>query len=144
LTGRAYFPASKTVEHGSPPDLVAALSVEFGPFELDPAASETLHCAPTWYSRAADGLALPWFGRVWCNPPYGKRVIDPWVYKALLEVKAGRAELVCMLLPSLTSVAWWHDWVIPYAAVIRPVRGRLRFVGAKSVAPFASAIVVFR
>lgn len=27
-----------------------------------------------FYTKEQDGLAQPWTGRVWCNPPYGREV----------------------------------------------------------------------
>jgi hypothetical protein len=52
-----------------------------------------------------DGLDQDWTGeRVWCNPPYGKGLIEPWVNKALQR----QADLVVMLLPSRTEMPWFH------------------------------------
>jgi hypothetical protein len=53
----------------TPPEIISDL----GPFDLDP-------CAPTvrpWdtakihLTSEDNGLLTPWFGFVWCNPPYG-------------------------------------------------------------------------
>lgn len=49
-------------------------------WDLDVAACEESHLAATWYSREQNGLELPWFGSVWCNPPYSD--IEPWVQRA--------------------------------------------------------------
>jgi hypothetical protein len=35
--------------------------------------------AKHYYTQADDGLASPWFGRVWMNPPYSNAT--PWVNK---------------------------------------------------------------
>lgn len=58
----------------TPRDVIEAL----GPFDLDPcaAAEDPLRCAPVGYTE--DGLERPWFGLVWCNPPYGPHV-GPWL-----------------------------------------------------------------
>jgi hypothetical protein len=68
--------AMRTDEWLTPPEIIN----ELGPFDLDP-------CAPSEHKRPwdtarhhyslpelcnADGLTLPWFGRVWLNPPYGR------------------------------------------------------------------------
>jgi DNA N-6-adenine-methyltransferase (Dam) len=74
------------------------------------------------------------------NPPYG-RAIAAWVRKAYEASKAG-ATVVC-LLPSKTGLGWWQDYVIPYAAEIRYLRGRQKFSGKRNT-PFDSAVVVFR
>lgn len=53
----------------TPPSVIEAL----GPFDLDPCASiaQPWQTADVQYTH--DGLTRPWFGRVWCNPPYGPR-----------------------------------------------------------------------
>lgn len=142
MTDRAYIPKSKSVEHGTPDDLFEALAAEFGPFDLDAAASDQLHKTPCYFSMAGNGLRLPWFGRVWVNPPYGRCIRD-WLLKALGELAAGRVSRVVFLIPAATSTSWWHDIVKPHASEIRFLRGRLTFKGSKTCAPFASAVVVF-
>ena len=56
----------------TPPELIAAL----GEFDLDPCAPPPNRrpwpMAKQHYDKAMDGLSQPWFGRVWCNPPYGR------------------------------------------------------------------------
>lgn len=144
---RGYMPPAQKVEWGSPPALVAALAAELGSFDLDPAASDELHVAPAFFTVETDGLARPWRGRVFLNPPYG-RGIGRWLEKARDEVTAGRAELVCCLVPANTSSGWWHDLVlaghVALTVEVRYLRGRLRFVGAKYDAPFGSAVVIYR
>jgi len=54
-----------------------------GGFDLDPSSEEQFQknvLATTYYSlleRGEDGLQLPWFGNVFCNPP-GGLVLDFW------------------------------------------------------------------
>lgn len=72
------------------------------------------------------------------NPPYG-RTIGHWVKKAYDESRKG-ATVVC-LLPSRTDTAWWHDYAMHGDVIF--LRGRLKFGGAKSGAPFPSALVTF-
>jgi hypothetical protein len=45
-----------------------------GGIDLDPASNDyaqTSIKAKTYYSKQEDELKEPWFGRIWCNPPYG-------------------------------------------------------------------------
>jgi hypothetical protein len=53
----------------TPPFILAAL----GEFDLDPCApvDRPWAMARSHYTVEDDGLSRPWFGRVWCNPPYG-------------------------------------------------------------------------
>lgn len=114
---------------GVPPDLFEAVADGYGPFSLilgdDPAA-----------------LERPWAGeRVWVYPPSGGAGARPWLEKAALEARAG-ATVVC-LLPFAAGTAWWHE-LVDGQAEVRPVLGRIRFVGSRSPAPFPSALAVYR
>lgn len=87
-----------------------------------------------------DGLSMPWNGRVWCNPPYGRQV-GQRVKKAYMSAQTGA--IVVMLLPARTDTAWFHDYIYRRAE-IRFVRGRLKFGGSRNSAPFPSMVCVFR
>jgi len=143
---RGYHPPVERDDWGTPLDLFAELEQEFGPFYLDAAASPENALCPSFYSVEDNALRRPWYGRVFCNPPYG-RELGKWVRKAQDEVDKEHAEVVVMLLPAYTSVSWFHDviWCVePVNITVRFLRGRLKFRGAKHPAPFASMIVVFK
>lgn len=53
------------------------------------------------------------------------------------------ATVVC-LVPSRTGPGWWHNHVMDGASVVRFVKGRSKFGGATSSAPFDSAVVIYR
>jgi len=110
-----------------------------GPFELDCCADASNTKAPRYFSLADNGLARPWWGRVWCNPPYGPE-IELWVRKAAEESRHGA--IVACLVPARTDTKWFHSWAVQ-AAEIRFIAGRIKFVGAESCAPFPSALLVF-
>lgn len=88
-----------------------------------------------------DGLATlfySWAGkRVWCNPPYGSKIGD-WLERGM------EADLAVFLLPARTDTRWFHDIAVPKAQEIRFLRGRVRFGGATSPAPFPSILVIFK
>src|SRR5206468_3298175 len=76
-------PASSD-EAYTPPWLVEAARLVLGGIDLDPAsclAAQQVVQAPTWYSAAQDGLAQPWRGRMWLNPPFSDSL--PWAQKAI-------------------------------------------------------------
>lgn len=124
----------------TPPDLFMALDQEFH-FELDACASAENKKCPLFYF-GENGLELSWAPcRTWINPPYGRRITGLWVRKAHEESLLGA--LVVALLPARTDTAWFHDYILGKAE-IRFIRGRLKFVGAKSGAPFPSMIVIWR
>lgn len=65
--------SAKTCEHGSPAAAVELARYALGGIDFDPASNaywnEHLVRARLYCDRRANGLAQPWSGRVWCNPP---------------------------------------------------------------------------
>jgi phage N-6-adenine-methyltransferase len=110
----------------TPWDLVRRLESQFGTFDLDPAAQAHTAKAPAFYTIEDDGLSLPWFGRVWVNPPYSRP--GPWCARAQEATSTGEADLVVMLLPASIDTAWFHELVLPHAE-LQFIRGRVRFIG---------------
>lgn len=129
-------------EWWTPDDLFAELWNEFGPFDLDAAASEQNAKCPLFFTIVDDGLSQPWKGRVWCNPPY--RNLIRWVEKAWYEVsREGGADLVVLLLPAQTSTRWFHDYALKHGELYW-VRGKRRFGGARWQSVTPSVGVIFR
>lgn len=87
-----------------------------------------------------DALSLPWFGRVFVNPPYG-RDLGAWTTKGRSEFETGSVETIVALVPVRTDTNWWHIDVISPATVLF-LKVRLRFGDGKQSAPFPSALVV--
>lgn len=136
--------SSESGDWGTPKSFMEVLCHKFGDFDLDVAADWSNYKAPAFYTEAEDGLSEDWWGTVYCNPPYGRNIGD-WLHKAYdaqTRVGVDRVHKVVMLVPSRTDTKWWHDFAMK-AAEIYLVRGRLRFEGAPSSAPFPSAVLVF-
>lgn len=72
--------SSKTDLWATPKDFFDRLDAEFG-FTLDACALPKNAKCKAYYTPEQDGLAQPWNGVVWCNPPYGRQ-IGQWVKKA--------------------------------------------------------------
>jgi phage N-6-adenine-methyltransferase len=139
---------NSSLHHGweTPAWLLEILYGVVGTFDLDPCSpSNHQRTAPVrarvHYTMADDGLALPWHGKVFVNPPYG-RVLRQWTTKAKTEVASGHARLVVALVPARTDTGWWHSDVAGSAAVFF-LRGRLCFGGLQQSAPFPSALVLW-
>ena len=132
--------SSKTDMWSTPQDTFDALAAEFGPFDIDVCATPENAKCPRYYTREDDGLAQPWTGRCFMNPPYG-RTIGQWMRKAY-EASQNGATVVC-LVPARTDTAWFHSFVTK-ASQVRFLKGRLKFGGSANSAPFPSMIVVFR
>jgi phage N-6-adenine-methyltransferase len=139
MDNRVHF-SSATDRWETPWLLFRQLDAQFH-FEVDVCAlPENAKCR-RFYSPDDDGLAQPWQGVCWMNPPYGRN-IGRWVEKAYESAAAGDAVVVC-LVPARTDTSWWHRHVMA-ASEVWLVAGRVRFGNAKAGAPFPSAIVVFR
>lgn len=116
---------------------------------FDVCASEENKKCDAYFDRKANSLAQNWQhllwrtadkGAVWMNPPYG-RGIEQWVRKAYNESQKGLT--VVALLPARTDTSWFHNYILNKQEV-RYLRGRIKFVGANSSAPFPSMVVIFR
>ena len=131
--------SSKTPEWYTPQETFDSLDKEFG-FTLDPCCThENAKCA-LHFTKDDDGLNQDWGTEiVFMNPPYG-RTIKEWMCKAY-ESSLNGATVVC-LVPARTDTAWWHDYAMK--GEYRLLRGRLKFGGALTNAPFPSAVVVFK
>lgn len=97
-----------------------------GVFDLDPCAAPDPASWPTarvHYALPQDGLAEPFFGRVWLNPPYGKEA-RVWLAK-MAEHGIGTA-----LLFGRTDTRWFADNVLkhPNATGLFFLEGRVNFV----------------
>lgn len=147
------------MDWATPPEVVAMAAQIIGreSFDLDVAAREDNKKAPHYFgpgSLVEDALFAEWghiTGRiaVWCNPPYG-RELSKWVKKAATEAREGRA-VVAMLIPARTDTRYFHDHIWDadkgeprYGVEVHFLKGRIKFEGAKSCAPFPSMIVIFR
>lgn len=102
----------------TPPKILEAI----GPFDLDPCCPPKMPwmTAKRMLTEDDDGLTSEWFGRVYCNPPYGPATGE-WLRRMAMH-NHGTA-----LIFARTETADWHDWIWPKAAAILFIRGRLYF-----------------
>lgn len=123
----------------TPWEFFIKLNDEFD-FTLDVCAlPENAKCS-RYFTPEINDLSVPWIGeRCFMNPPYGRK-IGAWVKKARNE--AERGALVVGLLPARTDTVWFHEHVYSHAH-IEFLRGRIKFEGAASSAPFPSMIAVW-
>lgn len=72
-----------------------------GHFDLDPCAGEHTCIANVnyWDGRGQNGLILPWFGMVFCNPPFSQKQL--WIDKMIQHDKG------FLLLPERGSAPWF-------------------------------------
>lgn len=114
-----------------------------GTFDLDPAGAPDHPTAREVWTpeEIGDGLSLPWRGRVWLNPPYG-RESRAWMER-LLAHGHGTA-----LIPVATGTKLWQEVVLPHADAVLFWRHRVNFLRRdrgedEMVSPAASALIAF-
>jgi len=105
-----------------------------GHFDLDPCGAPGHDTADeVWTPElVGDGLAMPWTGRVWLNPPYGRTMAD-WV-RALAHHGSGIA-----LIFARTETVLFHELVWPIADSILFLKGRLTFLDPEGGKPIANS-----
>ena len=135
--------SSKSNDWETPQHFYDKLNKEFGPFTLDPCASEeTTKVSENYFTPSDNGLFQDWGGQtVFMNPPYG-RSISNWIKKAHEESQRPNTKVIC-LIPARTDTRYWHEYCMK-ADEIYLVKGRLKFGNSSNAAPFPSAVVVFR
>lgn len=102
----------------TPPSIIEAL----GEFDLDPCCPPNMpwRTAKKMISLPTDGLTEKWEGRVFLNPPYGRKTFD-WLDK-LAETKSGIA-----LIFARTETIGFHRSVWSKAHSVSFFKGRLKF-----------------
>ena len=123
----------------TPPELVKSL----GEFDLDPcmAVGQPWELATSNYTLPTDGLAQPWAGRVWCNPPYGNKTFA-WLDKLSTHPGGGIG-----LVFARTETIGFHRYVWDRAHAVFFFKGRISFlmVDGKSSksAPAPSCLIAY-
>lgn len=107
-----------TDEWLTPPDVVRAL----GAFDLDPCSpiNRPWDTAAKHYTVDDDGLASPWFGRVWMNPPFGREATR-WMRKMAAHGNG------VALIPARTETAMFYESVWGAADAVLFIQGRPHF-----------------
>ncbi len=102
----------------TPPELINSL----GGFDLDPCTpiNRPWDTAKNHYTKEDDGLLLPWFGRIWCNPPYGK-------YMGMFMEKMALHNNGIGLTFARTETRAFQNFVFPFAESILFIEGRIHF-----------------
>lgn len=96
---------------------------ELGEFDLDPCSPLNRHwdTAKKHYTIEDDGLAQDWYGRVWCNPPYGPPMAQ-WLDRLSRHPEGGLA-----LIFARTETKAFFDYVWDRADALLFIKGRIKF-----------------
>lgn len=108
----------KNDEWLTPPSIINPL----GTFDLDPCAPivRPWSTATHHFTKEDDGLVQSWFGRVWCNPPFGREAIK-WLRKCV-----GHRNAIA-LIPARTETAMFYECVWGVADAVLFIKGRPHF-----------------
>lgn len=124
----------------TPPEYIVLVRKVFNSMiDLDPAscaAANKIVNAKLYYDQAFDGLSRPWYGNVFCNPPYGSAKPGMsnqslWANKMVAEYYSGRMTQGILLINSAHGYKWYEDLWVNWAVCC--VRERMRFINASGV-----------
>lgn len=111
----------------TPDEITRTAHHVMGAIDLDPATCELAQTsvqAGAYYTKVDDGLAQPWTGSVWLNPPYSAPQV--WIDKLFAEMAAGRCSQAIVLVNNATETAWFQRLLTESKLVCFPAR-RLAF-----------------
>ncbi len=121
--------SQKRHEWYTPAEYIEAARDVMGGIDLDPASCDIAQAtvqAGRFFSKEQDGLAHPWHGRVWLNPPFEAAVITPFVAKLIADFQAGAVEQAVILTDAATDTRWFHD-LANTARIVCFTKGRITF-----------------
>lgn len=113
----------------TPAEYIEAARLVMGGIDLDPASCEVAQAtvqAEWFFSKEQDGLAQPWQGRVWLNPPFETGAIDRFIAKLIADYLAGAVQQAVILTDAATDTRWFHD-LADMALCFCFTKGRIRF-----------------
>jgi len=109
MTENNWWQTEKNDEVATKRELWEPLADAVGGFDLDPAAGcEPTPIADERYTPEDDGLAQPWFGTVWLNPPFSEK--KRWFKKLVGAYWNGEVECAVGISTTGTSARWFQEW----------------------------------
>jgi hypothetical protein len=126
-----YYASSASVEWYTPAYIVEGVIAVMGAIDCDPCSNPAPYNVPATvhYTKADDGLAQTWEGRVFMNPPFGGNSMQHWMAKLRTELALGRCSEAICLVPARTEARWFQQlW---QADAMCFTRGRIEFIGGK-------------
>jgi len=108
------------------PRYIDAARKVMGEIDLDPASCEVANRtvkAKQFYTQEQNGLLLPWHGRIWLNPPYGRTAnqqgkglstIRLFTEKLVQSYESGEVTAAIVLATAEVNAKWFQPlWAYP-------------------------------
>jgi len=95
---------TKTNTYLTPIPLLEVVYQCLGRVDLDPCSNSQTSpqvVADTYYTEHEDVLVWPWYGRVFCNPPY--KTVGKWTTKFIAEYQIGHMKVGIYLVAASTE-----------------------------------------
>lgn len=116
----------------TPPHIIRKVHDLMGGIDLDPASSARANervKAAAFYDAADNGLSWDWYGRVFLNPPYARKLIDQFIFRLLTSYQMGFCTEWVTLTNNVTETKWAQD-LLGAAHCVCFIKGRIRFENA--------------
>lgn len=118
-------------EYCTPPEYIVSVKEVFGgKIDLDPASSEFgqgIVQAEAYYTKEMDSLTRNWFGNIYLNRPYSKRMTTLFVDKFINEWSMGHIESAILLINNATDTKWFKR-LCELSHRVCLVTGRINFI----------------
>ena len=134
---------SGNVEWYTPKNIIEAARLTMGGIDLDPASCETANetvKAKRFFSRADNGLAQKWQGRVWMNHPFSRADNPLWIKKLVDEYESGSVIQACCITYASTSEPWYRPLLLYPQCYLH---GRTKYIGGGTKPPKGSVVTYF-
>jgi hypothetical protein len=124
-------------ERYTPPQYIELVRQVLGEIDLDPAShalAQKVVKARRFFTPEDDGLAQPWDGRIFLNPPYHTKLCPLFIDKLIAEYQDKRTSAAILLVNNSTDTDWF-DMAMRATASVCFTHGRIPFIDPKKSEP---------